>query len=229
MARLLEFASRTEASEALALRVAEALRRAAQDTGAASIVLSGGESPRGLLRALRAMPLPWERVSILPSDERWIATDDPASNEGMIKAELLSGPPAAAAFIGLYRDAQSPEEALPALAAAIDGVPRPFAAVVLGMGDDGHTASLFPDSPDIEQALASRQPVVVQRLARLPHARVSLSLRTLLDASGAFLLLFGGDKRAVYERAGEPGPAAELPVRALLHQSRVPVTAYWAP
>ena len=97
------------------------------------------------------------------------------------------------------------------------------------MGADGHTASLFPDSPDIRDALASDDECIVQNVPRLVHPRVSLTLRSLLDAHEVNLLFFGAAKRAVFERSLEPGPLEEYPVRALVHQQRVPVNVYWAP
>jgi 6-phosphogluconolactonase len=224
-----EFGTRDEAAALLARGVSERLRRAAEERAAASMVVSGGTSPAGFFQALRLLPLPWYLVTVVPSDERWVPVDDAASNEGMIRRELLSGEPACARFVSLYRTGQSAIDALPALEAALAAVPRPFDAVVLGMGDDGHTASLFPDSPDIGTALRSDAACIVQYVPRLGVPRISLTLRSLLDTQELDLLFFGAVKRAVYEQALQPGPIEQYPVRALLHQARVPVNVYWAP
>jgi 6-phosphogluconolactonase len=228
MAMLRAFPSREKASVALASSIASALRAAVAGAGRASAVVSGGQSPRDLFRLLRSMPVPWPRISVVPSDERWVDTDDDASNEQMIRNELFAGSAEAADLVSLYRPGLTAEQALPTLAAALAEVKRPFDVVVLGLGDDGHTASLFPDAPDLAEALTSDALVVVQRLPRLPHARVSLTPRALLDARRLYLLFFGDVKRAVYERAVRAGPAEELPVRAIIHQTRVPVAAFWA-
>jgi 6-phosphogluconolactonase len=97
------------------------------------------------------------------------------------------------------------------------------------MGADGHMASLFPDSPDIVQALHSDAECVVQSVPRFPHPRVSLTVRSLLDAHEVNLLFFGVTKRSVYEESLLPGPVEEYPIRALVQQPRVPVNVYWAP
>jgi 6-phosphogluconolactonase len=192
-------------------------------------VVSGGESPRGLFRLLRTTRLPWEAVTIVPCDERWVAPDHADSNEGMIRRELLSGWPSDARFVSLYRPVAEADDAVGELAAKLAGVKRPFDTVLLGMGEDGHTASLFPDSPDIAGALRSEQDIIVQRTPRLSQARVSLTVRALLNAHEIHILFFGDAKRSVYRRALLKGPAEEFPVRAILHQDAVNVTAYWAP
>lgn len=213
----------------LALEIAETLRDAVAADGAAALVVSGGESPQGLFAELRALPVPWNAVTIVPSDERWVPVEHASSNEGMIRRTLLRGPAAAARFVSLYRAGVEAAEAVPMLAAVLGGIERPFAAAVLGLGMDGHTASLFPDSPDIAAALGTDCDVVALRPPGLPQARISLTAHALLDAREIKLLFFGAEKRAIYERALEDGPVEEYPVRVVLRQSSVRVTAYWAP
>jgi len=191
--------------------------------------LSGGTSPRGLFRTLRLLPVPWYLVTIVPSDERWVPLEDDESNEGMMRRELLSGEPGFARFVSLYRHGRSATDALPALHASLADVPRPFDSVVVGMGDDGHTASLYPDCPDIGRALHSDAECVVQQVPGACHPRVSLTVRSLLDAREVNLLFFGARKRAVYKESLRPGPVEEYPVRALVQQTQVPVNVYWAP
>jgi 6-phosphogluconolactonase len=147
----------------------------------------------------------------------------------MIRRELLSGWPSDARFVSLYRPVAEPDAAVGDLAATLAGVRRPFDTVLLGMGEDGHTASLFPDSPDIACALRSEQDIIVQRAPRLTRARVSLTVRALLNSHEIHILFFGDTKRAVYRRALQRGPIEEYPIRALLYQDAVNVTAYWAP
>jgi 6-phosphogluconolactonase len=229
MSLLLQFRTQNDACEMLAGTLAQNLRAAAAAHGEASMIASGGESPRPLYRLLSSIGLPWETVTVVPSDERWIDPDDPASNEGMLRAELLNGRAARARLVSLYRAGVTAARALAEIDSELARLKRPFDAVVIGMGADGHIASLFPDSPDIECALRSKAFVVAQTIRRLPQPRVSLTVPTLLDTDEVSLLFFGKDKRAAFERASEPGPAAEYPVRAILHQQRVRVTAYWAP
>jgi 6-phosphogluconolactonase len=226
---LMQFRSRTDAAEMLAGSLADTMRAAAAAQGSASLVVSGGESPLGLFGLLRTIRLPWESVTVLPSDERWVDPHDASSNEGMIRRELLQGPVAAARFVSLYRPGLEPDEAVAELNDAMSAIRWPLDAVVLGMGADGHTASLFPNSPDIESALRSDDPIIVQRPPHLPHARLSLTSAALTNANEIKLLFFGGEKLDVFLRAMEPGDVAELPIRAIIHQTDVPVTVYWAP
>ena len=224
-----EFKTRDDAAATLARRIGERLRMAVCRRAVASLILSGGRSPLGLFHTLRLLPVPWCLVTIVPSDERWVPVEDEESNEGMMRRELLSGEPGFAHFVSLYRRGRSPAESLPTLRACLAEVPRPFDSVVVGMGDDGHTASLFPDSPDIGNALHSDAECVVQQVPGAYHPRVSLTVRSLLDAREVNLLFFGARKRAVYEASLRPGPLEEYPVRALVQQPQVPVNVYWAP
>ena len=224
-----EFKHRDEAVGALARRIGERLRFAVYRRATASMIVSGGASPRDLFRALKLTPVPWYLVTIMPSDEGWVPVDDDGSSEGLFRRELLSGEPGFATFVSLYRRDCAAVDSLPALCASLASVRRPFDAVVLGMGDDGHMASLFPDSPDIGEALHSDAEFVVQRVPRLKHSRVSLTPRSLLNAHDVNLLFFGAAKREVYEQSLAPGPVEECPVRALVRQERVPVNVYWAP
>ena len=224
----MQFPDRASAARALAAAAAERLRDGVEARGSASIVVSGGESPLTMFAQLRALPVPWEFVTVVPSDERWVAVEEAASNEGMIRRELLVGPASAAKLVSLHR-AGSASGALPALNASLASIGRPFDVVVLGVGADGHTASLFPDSPDLAVALYSTDDVVAQQPPRLAQARVSLTPRALLDAREIALLFFGAEKRAVYERVRKPGSIAEYPLRAIMLQRSVRVTAYWAP
>lgn len=224
------FEDRTAASRELATRLEADLATAlaATDDHSAVLVVSGGSSPQALYRMLAAADLDWSRVQVLPSDERWVPTDHPDSNAGMIQRCLLIGPASRAELVFLTPE-PGQDQVLEALNARLATLPRPFAHAVLGMGADGHTASLFPTAPDIEAALISPRHCLAQDVPGLSHPRISLTVGTLLEASRISVLAFGIDKRAVMERALGDGPARELPIRAILHQQQVPVDLYWAP
>ena len=230
LAEFNEFKQRDDAAAMLARRLGERLRFAVYRRATASMIVSGGAAPRPLFRALRLTPVPWYLVTIVPSDESWGGPiDDYDCSEGVIRRELLSGEPGFARFVSLHRRDCAAPESLPAVRASLAEVRRPFDSVVLEMGADGHMASLFPDSPDICQALRSDADCIVQEVPRLPHPRVSLTVRSLLDAHEINLLFFGAAKRAVYEESLQPGPIEECPVRAVVQQNAVPVNVYWAP
>lgn len=197
----------------------------------ASLVVSGGRTPRLFFQQLSAEPLPWDQVWVTLADERWVDTTSTDSNERFVRATLLTGKAQAAHFVGMKNPAPTPEAGADWAWRSMSRVPRPYDVVVLGMGDDGHTASLFPGSLGLPRALdATSQPgcVAINALPA-PHARVSLNLAALLDSRRIILHIEGEAKWSVLSQALEPGSALEFPVRAVLHQREVPVDVFWCP
>lgn len=197
----------------------------------ASLVVSGGRSPVALFRRLRDASLDWSRVWITLADERWVSAGDAGSNEGLVRRELLQSAAARAHFVGLKNPAASAAEGALRSTAALASVPQPFDVVVLGMGEDGHFASLFPGSPGLAAALdAGAEPgCVPMRAAVAPAERISLNLAALLRSRLLLLPLLGAAKAAVLRAAGSEGSAEALPVRALLRQRHVPLEIYLVP
>ena len=165
------------------------------------------------------------------ADERWIATDAASSNEKLVRENLLIGPAAKAHFVGLKNPSVQVEDGVAWAWQALSRIARPFDVVVLGMGDDGHTASLFPNSPQVSQALDATAPAAcVAMIAPVaPQERISLNLAALLDARRIVLHISGVVKWQVYQRALAAGPVSEFPVRGVLHQQQVPVDVFWSP
>jgi 6-phosphogluconolactonase len=229
--RLRRYPDRAALTEALAAQIVGALEDRMRGGGSASLVVSGGRSPTALFDMLSSAALDWRRVWIALTDERWVETTSSDSNEHLVREHLLRNAAANANFVGMKTDAAQPAEAAASSWSAMTPLPRPFDYVLLGMGDDGHTASLFPQSPGIAAASDPLQPPgCVGMIAPVaPHARMSLNLSALLGARRIGLLIIGDGKWAAYERAGASGPVADMPVRALLRQQRVPVSVYWAP
>jgi 6-phosphogluconolactonase len=207
------------------------LNEAIAARGTASLVVSGGRTPKRLYEQLRLEAIDWSKVWVTLADERWVDTTSEQSNERLVREALLTGAAAAARFVGLKNPAPTPEAGAEWATRALTRAPRPFDVVILGMGEDGHTASLFPGSLALSRALDPGAPpacVAVNALAA-PHARMSLNLAALLDARRIILHIEGEAKWQVYLRARAPGAAAELPVRAVLHQKETPVDVFWAP
>jgi 6-phosphogluconolactonase len=225
------FPDRQALAAALAGEIKVDLEEALPARGAGSLVVSGGRTPALMFKRLAQEKLDWARIWVTLADERWVETTAAASNERFVRENLLTGPAGAAHFVGLKNPAPTPEAGADWATRALTRVPHPFDVVVLGMGDDGHTASLFPGSLALARALDPSAPpgcVAINALVS-PHARVSLNLAALLDARRIVLHIEGDAKWTVYQRARTPGTAAELPVRAVLQQKEVPVDVYWAP
>ena len=229
--REVEDADRASQAANLAVAIAAQLSEALDRRPLASLVVSGGSTPYPMYEQLARLPLDWSRVRITLADERWVATDDADSNESHVRASLLRHNAAAAQFIGLKNDARDPAEGAGAAWSALASIPRPFDAVVLGMGEDGHVASLFPGVPELAAGLDATAPpgcIAVTPL-RAAHSRVSLNLAALLRSRRIFVQIIGALKRRVYESAKAPGSERDMPIRAILRQNAVPVAVYWCP
>lgn len=214
---------------ALAADMAGGLGAALAQGREASLAVPGGSTPVPLFERLADAALDWSRVWVTLGDERWVPASDPASNEKLARDHLLQRRAAVARFVGLKNAAADAQAGAAASWAAQAVVPRPLDCLLLGLGEDGHTASLFPQAPGLAAALdPDAAPACVAMTApTAPHGRISLNLAALLQARRIALLFVGDAKRAVYERALAGGDAQQMPVRALLRQQRVPVTVYW--
>ncbi len=211
----------------LAKDVAARLRAAIDTKGQACVVLSGGRSPVPFLEQLARQDLEWSKVTVSLADERWVPVEHADSNAGLLARHLLKGQAAKARFIGLYQQA-------PTLEAAADQADRVLAelpsidVLVLGMGDDGHTASLFPASPNLAEGLDPRNsrrclPLLAPTV---PHQRLSMT-RSLLATAGFTALSVQGQSKLATLRAALAGDdLAEMPIRAFLH---APLDIYWCP
>lgn len=223
------FESREAASVAAAERITGALRRRLDAQKAASLVVSGGTSPVQCFEELSRQDIDWPRVGVLPSDDRWVPADHDDSNEKLIRDRLLVGKAAAAELLPYYEADVSVEERCDALNSDIRFVPFPFACSLLGMGTDGHFASLFPDADNLATGLdlESTTLCLPVETEASPYSRITLTLAALSRSDQIVLLFFGEEKRAVYEAAKEGD--RQYPVSQLLLQKRAPVHTYWAP
>jgi 6-phosphogluconolactonase len=232
--RLREFASPVGLAEELAEVLANVLRAALADRPVASLVVPGGRTPAALFRALRSKELDWSRVTITLTDERCVPVGDAASNAAMVRAELLQEKAATARLIPLWTDTSRVASGADAAWLTLRGIPRPFDVVLLGMGEDGHIASLFPDAPGIADALRPQAATgcVFMRARAAPVERISLNLAALLQARRLFLLISGSRKKQIIERAAVEAANkfdGGLPIAALCRETSQPLEVYWSP
>ena len=189
----------------------------------ASFAVPGGTTPGPIFDALCAADLDWDRVHVLPTDERWVAQDHPRSNARLITERLMTARAANATFLPLYAPAEAPEDVLPEIEALI-APELPISVLLLGMGADMHTASLFPGASGLTQALDQNASILsVLRPESVPDPRVSLSARILDGAISKHLVITGADKRAALDRAMSLPPEV-APVQAVLTGT----TVHWA-
>lgn len=224
-----KYPSRPAAAEAAADLLEASLRRRLGEEDDATLVLSGGSTPGPTMAALAARTLPFDRVHVLPSDERWVPADHADSNARLIRETFLSGGNAQdASLVSFYAEDREPRAQAALLGERLKALPFPFAAALLGMGEDGHFASLFPDAPNLEDALDvdGDDLVVAVTTAASEHARISLTLAALSRSDEIVLLIFGEEKRAVIDEASRT--TDRYPVSALLRQKRAPLRILWA-
>lgn len=224
---LSQASAKQQASE-LAQAVADALTAALRERDFASLVVSGGRSPVAFLEALSSHKLDWARVVVSLADERWVPTEHNDSNEALLKRHLLRGEAARAHFIGLYRSPATLDASVAGANLALSELPQPLDVLVLGMGDDGHTASLFPNSPQLALALSADCPqrCLPMLAPSVPHQRLTMTLPLLASARSIFLAVQGPAKLATLRTALAGDDALAMPIRAFL---RSPLAIYWCP
>lgn len=225
------FGSKEDLALALAEAVADDLKTGIAARGQGALAVSGGSTPGKFFGALgKRKDVDWSKVFVTLVDERWVPETHDRSNAGLVNERLLQGPAASARFIPLYSGGDEPDAAaLDRTRRQLEALPPRFDAVVLGMGNDGHTASFFPGGDNLAPALTGGEPVVAIKAPGAGEPRVTLSLARLLEATALYLHIEGEEKAKVLEQALAAGPVEEMPVRAVLRQTTAPLTIYWSP
>lgn len=190
----------------------------------AALAVAGGTSPAPIFDDLCAANLDWSRVHVMATDERWVPMESERSNARLIRERLLTDRAAAAHFLPFHVPAREPEEVLAEVESQIS--PKlPLSVVLLGMGEDMHTASLFPGVVGLEQALAADAPILaVLRPDSQPEPRISLSAPVLDGALSKHLVIYGEAKKKALDKALSL-PPEQAPIQAVLSE----MTVHWAP
>jgi 6-phosphogluconolactonase len=220
-------------ADALATSVAGDLARGIAARGQALLAVSGGKTPLRFFQALAQQSLDWASVVVTLVDERWVPPTDARSNESFVRANLLQGRATAARFVPLYKaGAATLEDAVLTIAASIAMLDLPFDAIVLGMGEDGHTASFFPDGDQLTAATDPKTDAIVlpMHARSAGEPRITLTLPALLDSRAIYLHIEGERKREVLETARYVAAAnRSYPITAVLRNARTPLQVYWCP
>lgn len=222
--------SRAKLAEALAAGVAATLAGGIATRGSATLAVSGGSTPALFFEHLSRAEIDWERVTVTLVDERCVPPDHERSNFRLVREKLARNAASKARLVPLHDGSEALGEAEEAAEDSI-ALLGPLDAAVLGMGADGHTASFFPGGDRLEEALdpASPRHVVSMRAPGAGEPRLTMTLRTLLQAHFLALHIEGEEKRAVLGRTRLDGPETEMPVRAVLRRGAGKLHIFWAP
>ena len=229
-----EYESSSVMADTLATRIMESIAKAIKERGHASLAVSGGSTPRALYERLAHQEADWDRVVVVLVDERWVEPGARGSNETFVRETLIQGEARRAQLVGLKTSGDGPEDGLAEAEALLSKVPSPFDVVILGMGDDGHTASWFPHAKGLEQAIkgtGARVAAIEAQPSEITGPftqRITLTRAALSDAPEIHILLSGVNKRQTWQEASGPGEIEDMPVRVLIRDPELPLQAHWA-
>lgn len=223
-----KYNNKTMLIEDLALNIAKDLSAAINANGKATLMVSGGNTPKTLFEYLCKIKISWKKVTIGLCDERWVDSANQDSNEKMVRKYLLQHQAQHAKFIGLYEDLPI-DDAVDLCSQKVKDELFPFDVLILGLGEDGHTASLFPNNEKLQQAFSQdlKQLCISIKPTSAPHARMSLTKAAILSAKHIYLHFEGKTKTEVYKEALSGGSEYNMPIRAILNQEKKTIGVYY--
>lgn len=227
-AQLSTFETSAELNESFAEEIAQKLAAGIEQNGTASLLVSGGNTPRPMFAVLSDKDIDWAKVNIALVDDRWVNTDDAASNEKMANEALLINKAASANFVGMKTDEADAFKAVEQVTAKLAHIKQPFDVTILGMGEDGHTASIFPCCEQLEEGLTTSKTIIATQPTTAPHQRMTYTKSALMQSKQLYLHLVGENKKVVLEQITSGTDEREAPIRAFLNQSDVPMTVMFA-
>lgn len=226
-----KFSKRSNLANKLAKQIGLRLNIGIKENGQASLAVSGGTTPVELFKHLSKLDIAWKHIVITLVDERWVEAKKEDSNEHLVRSYLLKNKAARATFLGMKNESATAELGAKAYEQHLKQTPHPFDVLILGMGNDGHTASLFPGSKNLTKATAMDSGKLCMAITPLDakHERLTLTLPAILDSKQIFIHITGSKKYKIIRIARDNGVANELPIRFILRQQKTPVTIFWAP
>jgi 6-phosphogluconolactonase len=229
-----KFTDRDELIENLTRVFTNDLLQALDQKTSATLLLSGGSTPAPLYQRLSTADLNWNQVNVALVDERWVDAESDASNERLLHENMLINNAADANFASMKNDHQTPFDGEAECSSRYATLPAPYTICLLGMGSDGHTASLLPGAEGLTAALDSKQYCAGIRAVKSEVTgdnieRMTMTPWSILQSQRLILLITGTDKWAVFQQACQSGASADQPISFFIHQDSVPLEVYWAP
>lgn len=230
MNKLNEFKNKEELDLNLAKNVAAQLQQAIDLKGKASIAFSGGSTPKGFFKALSTIDIDWEKVTLTLADDRWLEESHENSNAKLIKENLMVNLAAKASFFSLTQQSDLTTDYLTTLTETANESILPLDVVILGMGEDGHTASIFPCSEQVEQGLDAQLPPMLMKTVptTAPYNRITFNFPALINTTNLYLHIVGDSKINVLNKALADTNTLEMPIRAFLQNDQKLCNVYWA-
>ncbi|MEA3523293.1 MAG: 6-phosphogluconolactonase [Campylobacterota bacterium] len=228
MNNLNRFENSDRLSDILSQNIAKNLQDSIDKTGRASLIVSGGSTPKPLFKKLSKIAIDWEKVNIGLCDERWVDSLHSDSNEKLLREHLLQDKASKARFISMYIEGLKAEDARLTCKENIEANLLPFTVLILGMGSDAHTASLFPNNPKLAEGLDlnSESTCISMQPDDALHVRMSLTRKAILNAQTLYLHFEGKDKYTVYEEALKGDDMLKMPIRSILQQEIKDIEVY---
>jgi len=212
----------------LARNISEILDDAIKKNGCASLAVSGGSTPKPLFEELSLINLDWSRVDLTLVDDRWVDSDHKDSNELLVKTHFIKNKAAKVNFVPLKSDAQSAKEGVLMSEEVLKSITMPFDIIILGMGTDGHTASLFPCSDELSVGmdLNTMSHLVATTPKTASYERISLTAKSIFDAKKVILHINGSAKLHTLEEAMNLSDPSQMPIYAFLENG---LDIFWSP
>lgn len=226
--KLIDFKTREKLVDSLKEAIMEALSSAIDSKGFGTLVLSGGSTPIELLKKLSLVEFEWEKVRVTLVDERWVDASSDKSNEKLVRTHFLVNNAKNARFFHLKTDGKYAKDSLTTVGVTLEKLSHELDVVVLGMGLDGHTASFFPHSKELEHALSTEDLVCATTATLEPKERITLSRSYLISATHLFLHIEGKEKKEVFTRASKSDDVSSMPIIAMMQQTQPLLEVYYA-
>ncbi len=228
MSKFYEFANNQHLVKQLSDHIAKNLLTNIEQSGHALLAVSGGNSPKELFAHLNSQTLAWQKVTIVLVDERCVPPSHEDSNESMVRKYLLKNAASQANFIGWTADTNDLQHIISQANEKFEHLSLPFSCVILGMGNDGHTASWFADAPEFNDLIdpAASPAVCLCHPTSAPHTRVTLNYSAVMQTKSMYLQIKGSEKKSVYDAACNVSSRAALPIHVLLNDAS-PLEIYW--